>query len=112
MYDRTILFSNFHPSQISKVQSIALPETPVTVVSFTSFFSAFSGGYLPRRGAINERSALACSYNCARWQPPDSQADWIRVEGYVNRSSAQSTFSPASRCKISKRLLRAGLARK
>jgi hypothetical protein len=37
MYDRTILFSNFHPSQISKVQNIALPETPVTVGSFTSF---------------------------------------------------------------------------
>src|SRR5258706_12402043 len=45
MYDRTILFSNFHPSQISKVRSIALPETPVTVLFFTSFFSAFSRGF-------------------------------------------------------------------
>jgi hypothetical protein len=40
MYDRTIRFSNFHPSQISKIQSIALPETTVSVESFTSSFSA------------------------------------------------------------------------
>ena len=58
MYDRTILFLSFHPSQISTIQSIALPATPVTVESFTSFFSAFSGGYARTQGGMKRESGL------------------------------------------------------
>src|ERR1700688_1211910 len=67
MYDRTILFLNFHPSQLSKVQSIALPETPVTVVSFTSLLHSLGLGIRdigPHASPENIRTAISIS--CCR----------------------------------------------
>jgi hypothetical protein len=78
MYDRTILFSNFHPSQISKVQSIALPETPVTVESFTSFFSAFRDS----ARTFDEEWALARTL--------ENMAE--RANGLINIAGAKAGF--------------------